>query len=338
MHDSKQPPPFAFPGKDERQTHRAFRVAMTAAALLVASLAFGQDFPSKPIRMITVGTGGTADFVTRLLAQGVTTNTGAQVVVDNRGGSLVIPVQVAAKLPSDGYALLVMSNGMWTLPLMQRVSYDAVQDFAPVTLAVTSPILLVVHPSLPTKTTKELIALAKSRPDQLNYATGPTGTTNHIAGEMFMSMAGVSLVRIAYNGTGPALTDLLTGQVQVMFANVAPVAPLVKAGRLRALGVTSAASSSLFPELPPLAAAGLPGYETESVIAVFAPAKTPAAIVSRLNQEFLHVLNTPDVKEKLLNNSVEVIAGGPDRLAAFVKADIVRMTKVLKDTAGVEKK
>ena len=171
-----------------------------------------------------------------------------------------------------------------------------------------------------------------------NYATGPTGTVNHMAGEMFMSMANLKLVRISYNGTAPALTDLLTGQVQLMFANVAPVAPHVRSGRLRALAVTSAAPSTLFPTLPTMAAAGLNGYESEAVVAVFAPAKIPAAIISRLNQEFVRTLNSADVKEKLLNASVEVVAGGPDRLAAFVKADTLRMVKVIKDTVGVEQK
>ena len=320
------------------QLVRWFLTAVAFAMMAGTEAAWAQEYPNKPVRIVTPGAGGTADLVSRLLAQGLAAATGQQAIVDNRGGSLLIPMQFVAKSPADGYTLLVISNGLWTLPLLQSVSYDPVRDFMPVTLAAIAPILLVVHPSLPAKSTAELIALAKAKPGQLNYATGPTGTVNHMAGEMFMSMANLKLVRISYNGTAPALTDLLTGQVQLMFANVAPVAPHVRSGRLRALAVTSAAPSTLFPTLPTMAAAGLNGYESEAVVAVFAPAKIPAAIISRLNQEFVRTLNSADVKEKLLNASVEVVAGGPDRLAAFVKAYTLRMVKVIKDTGGVEQK
>ena len=307
---------------------------IVVAAMLAAGMVSGQDFPNKPIRIVTAGTGGTADLVARLIGQGFSAAFSQQVVVDNRGGSFIIPVQAVAKAPPDGYTLLLLSNGVWTLPFLQNVPYDPVRDLAPITLAASSPLILVVHPSLPVSTVKTLITLGKARPGELNYATGPTGTSNHLAGELFRSMTGVNIVRVSYKGTGTAFSDLLAGQVQLMFANVAPVTPHVKSGRLRALAVTSPAPSVLFPGLPTMAAAGVPGYESEAILGVFAPAGTPEGVIGRLNQEIVRTLTRADVKERLFNASVETVASAPEQLAATIKADMVRMGKVIKE-AGI---
>ena len=251
-----------------RALHALWIVAISVA-VLHAGLVCGQDFSNKLVRIVTADAGGTADLVARLLAQGLAAAFGQQGIVDNRGGSFIIPIQAVAKAAPDGHTVLLLSNGIWTLPLMQKVPYDPVRDLASITLAASSPLILVVHPSLPVKTVKDLITLARAQPRALNYSSGPSGTSNHLAAELFKSMAGINILRIAYKGTAPALNELLAGQVQLMFGNVAPVSPHLKSGRLRALAVTSPARSTLFPELPTMVAAGLPGYEAEALLGVF---------------------------------------------------------------------
>jgi tripartite-type tricarboxylate transporter receptor subunit TctC len=259
---------------------------------------------------------------------------GQPVVVDNRGGSAVIPIEVVAKAPPDGYTLLSFGTALWHLPLMQSVTYDPVRDFAPITLVTTTPMILVVHPSLPVKSTRDLIALARKRPGQLNYASGISGSTTHLPAELFKAMAKVDIVRVTYKGGAPALTSLLGGETQVMFANAAGVGPHIIAGRVRALAVTSAQRSALFPDVPTIAAEGLPGYEATSLQCIFAPAATPAALVSRLNQDLVKVLGRTDVKDRFLRGGSEVVANSPAELAAAIKADMVTMGRIIKQ-AGI---
>ncbi|MEK7877069.1 MAG: tripartite tricarboxylate transporter substrate-binding protein, partial [Pseudomonadota bacterium] len=259
---------------------------------------------------------------------------GQQVIVENRGGSGVIPIEIVAKALPDGYTLLVFGTTLWLLPLIQKVSYNPVSDFSPITLAAITPLLLVVHPSLPVKSITELIAWAKAKPGELNYASGISGSATHLPAELFKAMAGVNIVRVAYKGGGPALTALIGGEAQVMFATSSGAAPHVNSGRLRALAVTSAQPSRLFPDLPTVAAAGLPGYDAASIMCIFAPARTPAALINRLNQEIVRVLNKPDVKERFIKAGSEVVAGSPAQLAATMKSDMATMGKVIKD-AGI---
>ncbi len=232
--------------------------------------------------------------------------------------------------------LLMYGPVVWLMPFMRdKVPWDPVKDFAPVTLATESPNILVIHPSLPVKSVPDLIALAKARPGQLNYGSGLTGASNHLAAELFMSLAHINMVRVVYKSTGPALNALIGGEVQVLFpAAGGGIAPHIRSGRLRALAVTSAEPSELAPGLPTVAASGVPGYESGIISALLAPAKTPAAIVNRLNQETVRVLNKPEIKERLLGAGFESIASSPEQLAAKIKSEMERLGKVIKQ-AGI---
>ncbi len=308
------------------------------AALISAGLAIGagtacaQDYPSKPIRIIVPGIGNSFDIAARQIAQGM--SLGQPVIVDNRPPG-VIPGQVVAQSPPDGYTLLYSGSSLWLGQYLQKSTpYDVIKDFVPITLTTRSPTVLVVHPSLPVKSAKDLIALARSRPGALNYASGATGAVNHLTAELFKSMAKVDIVRVAYRGGGPALMDLIAGQVQLMFAVSGSVAPHMKTGRLKALAVTSAQPTELAPGLPTLAATGLPEFEAVSNAGIFAPARTPKPIVDRLNQEIVRALAKPDVREKFFSSGVEPVGSTPAQLEAAVKAEMVKMGKLIKD-AGI---
>ena len=298
-----------------------------------ASAGSGQDYPAKPIRIVTAEAGGGGDFAARVIAQGLSGIVGQPVIIDNRPGG-AIPAEIVSKAAPDGYTLLILSPLLWTGPLMQKTSYDPVRDFSPVTLAVSSPIILVVHPALPVKSARELIVLAGTEPGKLNYATTGTGTSNHLAAELFKSMGSVNMVRINYKSAAAALNDLIGGRVHLMFATAGSVTPHVKSGRLRALAVTSAQPSASFPELPTVAASGLPGYESGVSYSVFAPAKTPLTIINRLNQEIARVLNLPDVKEKFRASGIDTVGSSPGQLAAAIKSDMAKIGKVIED-AGI---
>ncbi|MBI3939178.1 MAG: tripartite tricarboxylate transporter substrate binding protein [Betaproteobacteria bacterium] len=301
--------------------------------VLAAGVVSGQAYPNKPIRIVAPEAGGGGDFAARLIALGLSGSLGQQVIVENRGGaSGIIAGRTVAKAPPDGYTLLFYGSIFWIGALLQDVPYDPVADFSPITLATSSPNILVVHPSLPVNSVKELIALAKARPGELNYAS-TTGSTPHLAAELFKAMAGVNIVRIPYKGAGPALNDLIGGQVQLMFPVAAAVTPHVKSGRLRALAVTSVEPSELVRGLPTVAAT-VPGYESVQMTAMFAPAKTPATIINRLNQEIVQVLNRADVKEKFFNAGAKVVGGSPEQLMATMKSEMARLGKVIKD-AGI---
>ena len=293
---------------------------------------FGQEYPSKTIRIIAASAGSSGDFAARLIAQGISGGLGQQLIVENRGGSVAISGELVAKAAPDGYTLLFMPSSLWLLPFMQdNVPYDPVRDFAPITLSGRTPAILVVHPSLRVKSVKELIALAKSRPGALDYASASTGSATHIASELLKSMAGVNIVRIPYKGTALALNGLLGGQTHLMFSTLAPALPHVKSGRLLALGVTSAEPSALAPGVPTMAAAGLPGFEATSTQGFFAPGKTPAAIVTRLNQEIVRFLSRPEVKEKFFNVGTDVVASTPEQFAAIIKSEMTRLGKAITD-------
>ena len=321
--------------RTSRQRRRfSFWLCAVAVVAAHAGPAVAQGYPAKPVRLVTAAAGAGGDFVSRIVATGLTEIWGQQVVVDNRGGSAVIPIEVVAKAPPDGYTLLGFGTALWHLPLMQKVSYDPIRDFAPITLVATTPMILVVHPSLPVKSVKELVALAKKRPGQLNYSSGISGSTTHLPAEMFKAMAGVDIVRVTYKGGAPALTALLGGETQVMFANSGGVGPHIEAGKVRPLAVTTAQRSALFPELPTIAAAGLPGYEAASYQCIFAPAATPAAIVNQINRDLIKVLNKPEVKERFLRAGSEIVGNSPEELARAIKADMLAMGRIIKH-AGI---
>ncbi len=309
---------------------KSYLHVLMAGMVALSGAASGQSYPVKPIRIITAAAGGGSDFATRLIATPLGPALGQQVIVDNRG---VIAADIAAKAPPDGYTLLLSGPTLWLLPFMRDNVASDVSDFVGITMATQTANILVVHPSLPAKSVKELIALAKAKPGQLNFATSGTGNSVHIAGELFKSMTGTDIVRVNYKGASQALTDLASGQTQLMFAVPGSVLPHVKSGRLRALAVTSVKPTPLMPGLPTVAAT-LPGYESVSYLAIFAPLGTPAAIVTRLNQEIIRVLNRPDVKEKFLATGIETVGSSPEALSALIKQEVARMGKVIK-AAGI---
>ena len=311
-------------------------VSMFSVGVMVlgAGPAHGQNFPTKPIRVVTGQPGGGSDLVARLIANGIPENLGQPMIVENRPGG-VIPLEIVQNAQPDGYTLLVYSNGLWLLPFMQaNVRFDPVRDFAPVSLVTNSPNILVVHPSLAANSVKELIALAKAKPGALNCSTAANGSSSHLAYELFKSMAGVNIVRIPYKGNAPAVAELVGGQVQLSFATPAAVTPHMKSGRLKALAVTSLESYPPFPGLPTVTSSGLPGYESGTINGIFAPAKTPAAVIDRLNQEIVRVLNKSEVKNTLLETGILVVGSTPQALGAKVKSEMSRLGKVIKD-AGI---
>jgi len=299
-------------------------------ALWSAGTAYAQDYPNRPVRIITSGAGGSSDIIARLVAQGISGLLGQQVIVENRPTG-VIPGQTVAAAAPDGYTLLVSGGTLWTSTLLRKTSYDAIRDFAPITLIENSVSVIAVHPSLPVKSVKDLIALARARPGELNYTSSGAGSTSHLTMELFKSMANVDIVHVPYKSNSAAMMDLLGGQVQLSFISASSVVPQVKAGKLRALAVSSAAPSALMPGLPTVAASGVPGYEAVSMTALLAPAKTPAPVIRRANEEAVRYLRTPEAKETLLKNGAEAVGSTPEQLATAIKSDMERLGKLIKD-------
>jgi tripartite-type tricarboxylate transporter receptor subunit TctC len=308
--------------------------ARIAAGLLAAGLLLGgpapaQDkYPSKVVRIVTATPGSNHDWGARLAAQELTPRIGQRVIVENRG---TIAIEVAKDAPADGYTLLFYGATVWLQPLLTKSNWDPVADFAPITLAMSSPNVLVVHPSLPVKSVKDLIALARARPGDLNYSAGGGGSTPHIAGELFKYMANAKIVRVHYKGSGPAMLGLLVGEVQMMFAAIGPIVPHVSQGKVRALAVTTPRATPFMPGLPAIAET-LPGYTAEATIGFFAPRKTPPALVAHLNREIVQALKAADPRV-LTNAAVEIVGGTPDEFAAFIRAEMDRMGKVIKSAS-----
>jgi len=290
-----------------------------------------ETFPGRVIRIVTPATGGGSDVLARMIAPALTESLGQQVIVDNRG---TLATELVAKAAPDGYTLLIDGSPLWLQPLFRKVGWNPVTDFAALTMAVSSPSMLVVHPSVPVKTLRELIALAKARPGEINYAAGSIGATPHLAGEQFKVMAGLNVVRVPYKGTGPGMIGLMGGEVEFMFPGAASAWNYVKQKRLKALAVCSLKPSALFPGVVTMTDAGLPGYESVSPQGVVAPAKTPAAIVARLHQELVKALNRAETKQRLGELGIEVVANAPEEFAASMKNDTARTAKLIKD-AGI---
>jgi len=302
------------------------------AVMFLGGVAFAQDYPARLIRIVTSPPGGSNDFAARLILKGLTERVGWQVVIDNR--PTIIAPEVASRAAPDGYTLLVAGGSFITGLLFEKLSYDPLRDFAAISLTHRQPNILVVHPSVPAKSVKELIALAKARPGELNYASSGVGSTNHLAGELFNVMAGVKTVRINYKGVGAAVNAVLSGEVHVMYANLASSSGYIQSGRLRPLAITSAEPSPLRPGLPTMAASGLPGFESVLMTGVYAPSGTPAAIVNRLNQEIVRVIHLPDIKERFTSIGIETVGSSPQELTAAMKSEIARTGKLIKE-AGI---
>jgi len=317
---------------------------LTACAWFAASAAAqpagkpGGVYPSRPIRLIVpFAPGGSNDIMARLVGQKFSEALGQQVVIDNRaGGSGIIGTDLAAKAAPDGYTMLMMSLTFAVNPsLFRKLPYDTEKDLAPVTLVASAPLMLVIHPSIPAKSVPEFLAYAKANPGKLNFGSGGPGTTPHLAGEMLKMTSGIAMTHVPYKGGGPALADLMGGQIQLMLENIPSTLPLAKAGKLRALAVTGSKRSPLVPDLPTLAEAGLKGYEIVGWNGLFMPAGTPRNIIAYVHTQTVHALGQADVKQRLSTLGAEGVGSSPDEFRSFIKAEIAKWAKVVKQ-AGLK--
>ncbi len=312
----------------------------TALALLAFALwpaaAFAQPYPAKPIRFIVPFTpGGGNDTIARLIGQKLAAATGQQVLIDNRpGAGGAIGAEAAAKSAADGYTIFlagVATHGI-NPNLRKKLSYDPVRDFDPVSLIASAPLLVVIHPSLPVKSVKQLVALAKAQPGKINYASNGAGGSSHMAVELFKSMTGTSLVHIPYKGLAPALTELLSGEVQLMFSSAVSMLPQVKAGKLRAIAMTGARRSPAIPDIPTVAEAGIPGYETGSWYGIVAPAGTPRPAIDRLSREVIAIVHAPDITKRLEDEAIIPVGSTPEEFTAHIRNELARWAKVIKQS------
>ncbi|OGA45695.1 MAG: hypothetical protein A3F74_12735 [Betaproteobacteria bacterium RIFCSPLOWO2_12_FULL_62_58] len=294
--------------------------------VLGSNVATSQDYPTKVIRILTSAPGSTNDVVARMIAQGLTGSLRQPAIVENRG---TLAAELVARAEPDGHVLLFYGSSVYLLPMMRPAPYDPMKDLTPITAAVSQVTLLVVHPSLPVKSVKEFIALAKARPGELNYGAGTLGASPHLATEQFKAMTGVNIVRVAYKGTGPSVIGLYSGEVVVMFVGMGSVEQHIKAGRLRALAVTTPKRSPLAPGLPTVGET-VPGYQFVSEIGMYAPGRTPAPIINLLHREIVRILQNADIRERLFNNGIDVVGNTPQEFAAMIKADVESKTKLLK--------
>jgi len=320
---------------------------MLAQAVVIVSvvlaamppLATAQAYPAKPIRWISPWpAGGANDIFSRAIGQRIGESLGQQVLVDNRPGAAgTIGSDIAAKAPADGYTLVMGSSPTHAIApaLYPALPYDPLRDFSAVTLVGSVPNVLVLHPSVPAKTVKEFIAVAKARPGKLNFASTGNGTSQHLSAELFKFMAGLDMVHIPYKGTAPALTELVAGQVDLAFENMPALIPHIQAGRLRALAVTTTKRSAVMPELPTIAEAALPGYDASVWFGVFAPAGTPRPVIDRLHGEILKALQTQDLKSRMIGMGTDVSGMGPDDFSAYVRKEIPKWANLVK-AAGVK--
>jgi len=309
-------------------------ICAVLSVALPLPLAAAQAYPDKPIRVIVpVPAGGTPDVVARMVAPGLSTLLGQQLVIDNRGGAGgLIGAELAARAVPDGYTVFFSSPGSLTiLPHLQKqVAYDTLKDFAPISLVSIGPFLLITHPSVPARTVKELIALARAEPGKLNYASAGNGAANHLAMELFKSMAGVNITHVPYKGAPQAVTDLIGGSVNLMFNSIPPVLQHIKTGRLRLLAVASAKRSPQLPDVPTVSEAGVPGYEAITWFGLLAPAKTPKPIIARLNDVMVKVVHAPDLKSQLEIQGYDPVGSSPEEFAAFIRAESEKYAKVVK--------
>jgi tripartite-type tricarboxylate transporter receptor subunit TctC len=312
-------------------------MALWAMSIACVAPAAAQDYPTKPVRfVIAFSPGGPSDILTRVVGSRLSEAFGQPFIYDNRpGAGGNVAAELVAKAPPDGYTLLMGNNSiMATNVTLYKMSFDPAKELAPVALIASQPNILVVHPSLPAKTVKELIAIAKGKPGQLNYASSGSGAAAHLAGELFKSMAGVSMVHIPYKGAGPALIDVLAGQCQVMFATALSVLPHLQSQRLRPLAVTTATRARILPELPTVSEAGVRGFEATTWHGVVVPAATPAPVISRLNAEINKMLRQPELADRLTKQGAEILGGTQQDFAAYIKVEIPKWAKVVRESGA----
>jgi len=315
-------------------------VGLIACAVLGMNGALAQGYPARPVRVIVPqSAGGSTDLVARAVGQRMADNLGQPMVVDNRpGAGSINGTDIAAKATPDGYTLLIVAASFTITPnIRKKVPYDVVRDFTPISQLVTLPHILVVHPSLPVKSVKELIAMAKAQPGVLNFASSGIGTSTHMATELFMYLTGTKMVNIPYKGGSPGMTALLGGQVQLYFAAISTAIPHVRSGRLRPLAVSTAKRSVVVPEYPTMQEAGVPGYEHASWVGMLAPDKTPRAVITQLNREAIKVLQMADVKTLLLRSGVETLGSSPKEFDSLIRTEVAKWARVVK-AAGIERR
>lgn len=317
---------------------KSFLQAIAIAAACVAPLATAQNYPAKPIRLIVPQPpGGGNDTIARMISAKLSVALKQQVAADNRSGAGgLIGADLAAKSPADGYTLLLGNVATLAIipNLQKKVPYDALKDFAPVSLIASAPLLVVVHPSLPVKSVRELIALAKAKPGQLNYASNGIGSSTHLATEMFKLMTKTDLVHVPYKGLGPATTDLLSGQVQLMFSSAVAMMPHVQAGRLRAIAMTGTKRSPAAPNIPTVAESGVPDYESGSWYGILAPAGTPREIVDLLSREIVTAVRSPDITDRLMAEAVLPVGSTPAEFAAHIQKEYTRIGNVIRSSGA----
>ena len=313
------------------------RSAAVAVAILVSPVpALAQAYPAKPIRfLVPFAPGGGNDVVARLIGGRFSEVWNQQVIVDNRGGAGGnIAAEIAARSPPDGYTIFLFNSANAIAPgLYRNLPFDPRKDFEPVILISTSPFALVVHPSTPAHSVQELIALAKAKPGGYVYASGGNGSSTHLAAEQFRQMAGIEMVHVPYKGAGPAFVDLLAGQVALYFSSIPPALPHVKSGRVRALAISSERRTPLWPDLPTIAEAGVPGYASGASYGLVTPAGTPAVVVRKLNADVARILSEPDLRARLAGQGMDIAAGTPQDFARFMQAEIAMWAQVIK-TSG----
>ncbi len=304
------------------------------AMIFSAGLAQAQTYPTRPIRFVAMGqVGGGVDFAARLIAPDLARALGQGVVVDNRAGE-VVPAETVARAAPDGHTILMNGSSLLFLPLMRaNAPYDPVKSFAPITLAHQSPNVLVVYPSLPVKSVTDLVALAKAKPDELDFGSAGTGSSTHLAAQLFKVTAGINVTHIPYKSSSAALTALTGGHVKFMFGTPGSVVPHVNSGRLRAIAVTTKQTTALFPSLPTVAASGYPGFECISTNGVLAPAGTPPAIINRLNREIVQILQKKQIRDLFFNAGSETIGSTPEEFAAQIKSELAKWGKIIKASA-----
>jgi tripartite-type tricarboxylate transporter receptor subunit TctC len=313
------------------------RAALAALVLAASAAAFAQSWPERPVKIVVpFASGGPADIYARVLGQKLQAALGQPFVVEDRpGGGSIVGTEAVHQSPPDGYTLLMMSNTHTVNEsLIAKKPFELMRDFVPVAPVNYSDLVMVIHPSVPANNLKEFIALAKSKPGALNYASSGPGTPYHMAGELFKAMAGVDMVHVPYKGAQPALTDVIAGQCQLMFATSDSVIPYIKAGRLRALAVTTAQRSPSLPDLPTIAEAGVPGFESITWHGVVVPSATPPATVERLNRAINSALREKDLVERLNGLGAEIAGGTPQDFAAYIQREIPKWTKVVKDSGA----
>jgi tripartite-type tricarboxylate transporter receptor subunit TctC len=300
----------------------------------LAGNALAQEYPAKPLRIVTGAPGSTAEFTSRMVAQGLSGPLGQPVIVDPRAtGGATLFGEIVARAQPDGYTLLIIGPTLWVGPLFRKAPYDPLKDFAFISIMTDAPNILVVHPSLPVNSVKDLVDLAKANPQSLNYSTSGIGASPHLAAELFKLMTGTRIAHVPYKGAGASIIGLMGGEVQLSFASAASVTAQILVGKVRAIAVTGAKPFALFRELPTIGET-VPGYEAGSPIGFFAPARTPAAIIARLNREVVAMLSKSEVKARFLSTGVETAGSTPEQLAAMIKSDTIKWSKVIKE-AGI---